>query len=84
MLQIRKTTEENKSCYRHRQVKNVRLSILRERNPGALHKAWKGYVIAKNKDEYDKMLHYADIIQELQDNLGLRVSSFPDMGKSVQ
>jgi hypothetical protein len=30
---------------------------------GALHKAWKGYVIAKNKDEYDKMLHYADIIR---------------------
>ncbi len=22
---------------------------------GALHKAWKGYVIAKNKDEYEKM-----------------------------
>jgi hypothetical protein len=37
---------------------------------GALHKAWKGYVIAKNKDEYDKMLHYADIIQECQDDLG--------------
>jgi len=25
---------------------------------GALHKAWKGYVIAKNKDEYEKMEHY--------------------------
>ena len=30
---------------------------------GALHKAWKGYVIAKNKDKYDNMLSYADIIQ---------------------
>jgi hypothetical protein len=30
---------------------------------GALHKAWKGYVIAKNKDEYEKMEHYARIIQ---------------------
>ena len=49
----------------------------------ALHKAWKGYVIAKNKDEYDKMLHYADIIQECQDDLGLEVSSFPDTGKSA-
>jgi hypothetical protein len=29
---------------------------------GALHKAWKGYVIAKNKGEDDKMVHYADII----------------------
>jgi hypothetical protein len=25
---------------------------------GALHKAWKGYVIAKNKGEDDKMVHY--------------------------
>src|SRR5919198_2855146 len=50
---------------------------------GALHKAWKGYVIAKNKDEYDKTLHYADIIQECQDDLGLKVSSFPDIGKSA-
>jgi len=31
---------------------------------GALIKAWKGYVIAKNKDEYEKMLRYARIIQE--------------------
>ena len=29
---------------------------------GALHKAWTGYVIAKNKGEDDKMVHYADII----------------------
>ena len=26
---------------------------------GALHKAWKDYVIAKNKDEYEKMELYA-------------------------
>ena len=50
---------------------------------GALHKAWKGYVIAKNKDEFDKMLHYADIIQECQDDLGLEASSFHDIGKSA-
>ncbi|MFL6378039.1 MAG: hypothetical protein ACJ72R_11330 [Nitrososphaeraceae archaeon] len=43
---------------------------------GALHKAWKGYVIAKNKDEFDKMLHYARIIQECQYDLGRPVSSF--------
>ncbi len=41
---------------------------------GALGKAWRGYKIAKNKDEFDKMLHYADIIQECQDDLGLQVS----------
>jgi hypothetical protein len=50
---------------------------------GALGKAWRGYKIAKNKDEFDKMLHYADIIQECQDDLGLQVSSFPDIGKSA-
>jgi hypothetical protein len=41
--------------------------------------AWKGYVIAKNKDEYDKMLHYARIIQECQHDLGLEISSFDNI-----
>jgi|ERR687887_139599 hypothetical protein len=50
---------------------------------GALIKGWKGYVIAKNKDELDKMLHYADVIQDYQDDLGLKVSSFPEIGKSA-
>jgi hypothetical protein len=50
---------------------------------GSLHKAWKGYVIAKNKDEFDKMLHYARIIQECQYDLGRPVSSFHDIGKSA-
>jgi hypothetical protein len=50
---------------------------------GALHKAWKGYAIAKNKDEFDKMLHYADIIQECQYDLRRPVSSFHDIGKSA-
>ena len=30
---------------------------------GTLHKAWRGYIIAKNKGEEDKMEHYARIIQ---------------------
>ncbi|MFL6342113.1 MAG: hypothetical protein ACJ71K_20825 [Nitrososphaeraceae archaeon] len=46
----------------------------------ALHKAWKGYVIAKNKDEHDKMERYARIIQESQYDLGLEVSSFDNIG----
>ena len=50
---------------------------------GALHKAWKGYVIAKNKDEYDKMELYAHRIQELQHDLGLNISSFPNIGMSA-
>ena len=47
---------------------------------GALHKAWLGYVIAKNKGEYDKQIHYASIIQKLQKELDLEVSCFPQLG----
>jgi hypothetical protein len=47
---------------------------------GALHKAWKGYLIGKDKDEYDKMEYYASVIQKLQDELGLPISSFPNVG----
>jgi hypothetical protein len=50
---------------------------------GGLHKAWKGYVIAKNKDEYDNMERYARIIQENQHELGLEVSSFDNIGRSA-
>ncbi len=50
---------------------------------GALHKAWKEYVIAKNKDEYDNMERYARIIQESQHDLGLEVSSFDNLGRSA-
>jgi hypothetical protein len=50
---------------------------------GALHKAWKGYVIAKNKAEDDKMEVYASRIQELQHDLGLPIDSFDDIGMSA-
>jgi hypothetical protein len=40
-------------------------------------------VIAKNKDEYEKMEHCAHIIQELQHDLGLPISSFDDIGMSA-
>jgi hypothetical protein len=50
---------------------------------GALYKTWKGYTIAKNKDEYDKMELYARRIQELQHDLGLPISSFDDIGMSA-
>ena len=36
---------------------------------GALHKAWKGFVIAKNKYEVDRMYYYATVIQKLQKEL---------------
>jgi hypothetical protein len=46
---------------------------------GALHKAWLGYVIAKNKAEYDQQIHYASVIQKLQKELNLEVSIFPQL-----
>lgn len=51
---------------------------------GALHKAWKGYVIAKNKDELDRLGYYAAVIQKLQRELGLEISSFPDLGSIAE
>jgi hypothetical protein len=51
---------------------------------GALHKCWKGYVIAKNKDEYDKMEIYARRIQECQHDLGLPIDSFDSIGMSAE
>ena len=50
---------------------------------GALHKAWKGYTIAKKKGEDDKMELYARRVQELQNDLGLPISSFDDIGMSA-
>lgn len=35
------------------------------------------YVIAKNKREYEKQIHYAKGIQKLQYELGLPISDFP-------
>ena len=51
---------------------------------GAIHKAWKGYIIAKNKDEVDRLYYYAEVIQKLQRELGLSVSLFPPLGLSPQ
>ena len=50
---------------------------------GALYKSWKGYVIAKNKYEDDKMELYARRIQECQHDLGLPITSFDNIGMSA-
>jgi hypothetical protein len=50
---------------------------------GALEKCWLGYIIAKNKGENDKQIHYASIIQKLQRELDLEVSSFPALNLYV-
>jgi hypothetical protein len=72
---------QNKTRYRIDKG-NIRvLSSLHTENQtwGALHKAWKGYQIGLSKFELEKMRYYARVIQKLQNELGLQVSSFPDL-----
>jgi hypothetical protein len=47
---------------------------------GALIKCWKGYVIAKNDGDEEKMIHYAEGIQKFQCELGLAVEDFSHLG----
>jgi hypothetical protein len=51
---------------------------------GALEQSWKGYKIAKNKGEDDKMEIYARRIQECQHDLGLPIDSFDSIGMSAE
>ena len=46
---------------------------------GALHKAWLGYCIALYKNEGEKTLYYALIIQKLQRELGIPVREFGEV-----
>jgi hypothetical protein len=50
---------------------------------GALEQSWKGYKIAKNKGEDDKMELYARRVQECQHDLGLEISSFDNLDMSA-
>jgi hypothetical protein len=43
---------------------------------GALHKAWIGYIIAKNKSQFVRQIKYAKIIRKLQRELGLDLTDF--------
>jgi hypothetical protein len=46
---------------------------------GALHRAWVGYVIAKNQDDLEKMRKYAIVIRKFQRRLNIAISDFPDI-----
>jgi hypothetical protein len=54
----------------------------RRRTPewGALHRAWVGYVIAKNQDDYERMRKYAIVIRKFQRRLNIAISDFPNIG----
>lgn len=43
-------------------------------------KAWKGYKIAKVQSDRTRMTEYAKKIKTLQGELGIKQSSFPDVG----
>jgi hypothetical protein len=45
-----------------------------------LKKAWKGYKIAKVQQDRTKMTEYARKIKTLQGELGIRQSTFPEVG----
>ncbi|HSF50784.1 MAG TPA: hypothetical protein VLA74_08505 [Nitrososphaeraceae archaeon] len=47
---------------------------------GALHKCWLGFVIAKEREEWDKIDLYAIRIQKLEKELGLEITDFSDWG----
>ncbi|MDW3627332.1 MAG: hypothetical protein QOK72_11870 [Nitrososphaeraceae archaeon] len=47
---------------------------------GALHKCWVGFVIAKEKMEWDKIDLYAKRIQNLERELGIEITDFSDWG----
>jgi hypothetical protein len=76
-VEMRKKTDRVINSGRSKMVESGRFE---NETWGALHKAWKGYVIAINKNEHHKIERYARIIQELQHDLGLPISSFPNVG----
>jgi hypothetical protein len=45
-----------------------------------LHKCWKGFKITKDQDDVKKMRYYAEGIRKSQNELGLEVASFPNLG----
>ena len=46
----------------------------------ALHRLWFAYKISKSEANIDKMEHYARAIQEVQEDIGLKTTSFPHLG----
>lgn len=46
----------------------------------ALHRLWIAYKISKSEANIGKMEHYAGAIQEVQEDMGLKTTSFPQLG----
>ena len=46
---------------------------------GALHKAWKGLIVGKKLCQTERARYYARVVQKLQNELGLPITSFPEL-----
>lgn len=46
----------------------------------ALHRLWFAFKISKSEANIDKMVHYARAIQQVQEDMGLKTTSFPHLG----
>lgn len=46
----------------------------------ALHKAWIGYKIAMNKETFFDRMYWAQLVQDIQSDLGVARASFPQLG----
>jgi len=46
----------------------------------ALYRLWTAYKISKSEANIDKMVHYARAIQEVQEDIGFKTTSFPHLG----
>ena len=45
-----------------------------------LKRAWKGYKIAKDQDDIERMYIYAKAIQKIESQLGIAINTFPHLG----
>jgi hypothetical protein len=62
--------------YGHRYSRMLPSGYYENQALGALHKAWIGYIIAKNKSQFVRQIKYAKIIRKLQRELGLELTDF--------
>ncbi|MDW3612096.1 MAG: hypothetical protein QOK90_08215, partial [Nitrososphaeraceae archaeon] len=62
--------------YGHRYSRMLPSGYYENQAWGALHKAWIGYNIAKNKSQFVRQIKYAKTIRKLQRELGLELTDF--------
>jgi hypothetical protein len=62
--------------YGHRYFRMLPSGYYENQAWGALHKAWIGYIIAKNKSQFVRQIKYAKTIRKLQRELGLELTDF--------